>query len=88
MTVKDRSGYRTSESVGGASVSVDHAAGVTGASAGHASAVVEGLGLATSRGDEPWTLLTRLLPLGQGLAGQGWVLGVEGTNHYRQGNIV
>lgn len=79
MTVEDR--YWTSESVG-------QATGITWPSAGHSSAVVEGLGLATSRGDEPWTLLTRLLPLGQGLAGQGWVLGVEGTNHYRQGNIV
>ena len=71
MTVKDRSGYRTSESIGGPSVSVDHAAGVTGASAGHASAVVEGLGLVTGPRAKPCTLLAELLPLGQVLAGQG-----------------
>ena len=73
----------TSEAVGGAAVTVDHAARIPGPAPGHRPAVVEGL----PRPAERRTLLLGLR--GDGLvtpAGRnGLVLGVKGTNNWGKG---
>lgn len=67
----------TSESIRWASVAVDHAPGVAGSTAGHASAAVEGLSLPA----EARALLRRLLMA-------SWlVLGMEGTNYYKNKGV-
>lgn len=59
----------TSKSIGGASVAVHHAPGVSGSAARHASAVIKGLSLPA----KTWALLSRLLVASRLL--------LEGTNY-------